>query len=173
MTTGADITAAVWQPPSRTNAVQMCRLGRRAACASAFLAAALSIAGCDTIRLDGNTITQYPARCTVEMTNGVCPKAKAVALNPTTFTVLRDEQVVVADLIGSLTRYTNCAIVNTSSWKCSYNDSSGTFGFTNGNYWEDVNPSSVSKKYMDDSRRYFYVSKAEHERFLREFIYTP
>lgn len=173
MATSPVITTAVKRAPSRTTTSQIARLRGRAACWSASLAAALSIVGCDGSRLDGNTITSYPARCTVEMTNGVCPKGKAVALNPTTFTVLRDQEAVVADLTGSLTRYTSCTIANTSNWKCSYNDASGTFGFTNGKYWENVNPSSVSRKYLDDSRRYFDVSKAEHERFLREFRYTP
>ena len=37
---------------------------------------------------------------------------------------------------GSLMKYTKCAIASVGNWQCTYNDGSGSFGYSNGKYWE-------------------------------------
>lgn len=114
-------------------------------------------------------ITSYPVRCTVPMVEGRCPQGRGLPLNPTTFSVNEDQQAVVANLVGMVTRYTNCAIQNRRNWQCSYNDGAGTFGFDGGQYWERVNPDALTFMSAEDFDDTFYVSRSEHLRYGQEF----
>jgi hypothetical protein len=129
----------------------------------------LLLSGCDRMTRGSNEITAYPIKCTADLVNGKCPIGRALPLNPTTYTVWPDQQFVVGELVGTITRYTNCVIVDVSNWECSYTDDSGTFGVTGGQFWDRAKPERVSPKYIADTPRYFYTSKQDYERFMQEF----
>ena len=122
----------------------------------------------DTGVLRGD-ITSYPVQCKAAMVEGRCPQGRGLPLNPTTFSVNGDQQEVVSNLVGMTTRYTNCAIQNRRNWQCSNNDGSGTFGFDGGQYWQRVDPDSLTFMSSEDFDDTFYVSRLEHFRYGQEF----
>jgi hypothetical protein len=128
----------------------------------------VSGAACDIGVLTGE-ITVYPVRCMVAMVEGRCPQGEGLPMNPTTFSVNEDQQEVVSNLVGMITRYTNCAIQNRRNWQCLNNDGSGTFGFDGGQHWNRVNPDALTFMSAEECDDTFYVSRVEHLRYGQEY----
>lgn len=70
-------------------------------------------------------------------------EGKCTQLNATTYRIDKDSQEVFSwlrDNPGTPTdKYTKCNIVNLAQWSCKYDDESGEFGFSNGEFFEVPN----------------------------------
>lgn len=91
--------------------------------------------GCTT---NTNEITSYPAICESRDASEKC--TKYTPLNKTTYVIDFKNQKVVSympemDNVPA-NKYNDCAIVNLENWSCKFNDNSGTFGFSNGKFFD-------------------------------------
>ena len=112
-------------------------------------------------------ITSYPVMCQVELVNGWCPRGQGLPLNWTTYKVYPDQQMVVSTSRGgSVDRLTNCAVGDRRNWKCTFDDRSGSIGFSDGRYWETTSPSSPL---YEPWQRVIYVSPGDYVAHSRAF----
>jgi predicted small lipoprotein YifL len=58
-----------------------------------------------------------------------------LALNPTTYRIGENE--VVSKTAQFMSRYTDCAVLTPRDWECKYEGSSSSFGFRDGEFWQD------------------------------------
>ena len=65
-----------------------------------------------------------------------CEKEK-MALGKRTFKPSISQQKVAEMGITPIEVYSNCMVLDRENWDCAYNDGSGKFGFSEGNYWCD------------------------------------
>lgn len=93
-----------------------------------------------TMTFDGSdTVTVYGLRET-NIKNETAPAR--ISQNPTSYRVHNSSVVraigssYLAKYDGFLTKYDNCAVLSVDDWKCEYSDGSGSFGFSDGEYWE-------------------------------------
>ena len=108
----------------------------------AFAIVLLSTLGCG----QGDTVTVYPLR-------SVDPEThyghNQMTLNPTTYQI--GQNVVVAEILGNVTRREDCTVFDRTNWECRYSDSSGRFGMRRGAFWADPGWSDTE-----------YVSRLDH-----------
>ena len=70
-------------------------------------------------------ITSYPVACSGIEEGRICKGGHWMALNRTTYEVLKEKQEVIHWLPGLSyppQRETNCAVRNVENWRCSYSD---------------------------------------------------
>ncbi|MEK7473583.1 MAG: hypothetical protein AAB668_02570 [Patescibacteria group bacterium] len=120
-----------------------------------IIALALIAGGC----IANNDITVYPLWCgDADEATGACKTW--VAENRRIYKIDKDNHSVLEwtsdDSSGETIKYTKCAIVDIRQWSCEFDDESGQFGFSSGEYF--FGPSFLQTK---------YVSKREWEA-LRE-----
>ena len=88
-----------------------------------------------------------------------CPECRTgmMTLNPTVYRPSSARQEVVSWMPGfqSVDRYTNCAVVDRENWQCTYDDNSGTIGFTGGKFWHD--DEEMKKDGWEHVSRYRYL----------------
>lgn len=85
-----------------------------------------------TMTFDGSdTVTVYSLRETIIKNEGMPAQ---IGVTPTVYAV-HSSSVVGAIGSLSLNKYENCAVLSVDDWKCEYPDGSGSFGFSDGEYW--------------------------------------
>lgn len=101
-----------------------------------------------------NEITLYTVSCPQDY-NG------CYALSSTRYKINRKSQEVIYLIDGQpLFKYTDCAIQDRNNWKCTYDDDSGEFGFTKGEYFfYDWTESNLLHQVTEGNK---YVSKIEY-----------
>jgi hypothetical protein len=113
-------------------------------------------------------ITAYPVMCEVELEGGDCPLGRGLPLNWTTYKVYVDQQMVVANTRGGFVRkFNNCAVADRVNWQCARPDDSGTFGFSEGRYWESSKKASL---WDEQWKRVIYVSVVDYTAHSDAFV---
>ncbi len=106
-------------------------------------------------------VSEYPVLCEKEKyaSSGEC--GSGTALSQTTYRVDYTKQEVISWMPGTgleTNRYTKCAILNINQWSCRYDDESGTFGFSEGRYYQI--PTIIPNK--------IYVTREEWEKYRKD-----
>lgn len=114
-------------------------------------------AGCSS----ANEISQYPVLCEKEKLTSIGECGNGTALGQTTYRVDHIKQEVISWMPGAsleTNRYTKCAILNINQWSCRYDDESGTFGFSEGKYYQipTIIPNEI------------YVTREEWEKYRKD-----
>jgi hypothetical protein len=78
--------------------------------------------------------TSYEVRCG-QVVNNHCSQPETAVYFATTYKIFKEQQFVVAT---EYVKYTKCAIVDRTNWKCTFDDASGSFGARDGAFWETV-----------------------------------
>lgn len=94
------------------------------------------------------TITAYPVFCKSAIYNYETCEDINYTLYRTVYKVNTDRQEVIVWRPGlkGVDRYAQCAIQNRKNWNCSYDDKSGTFGFTDGKYFSTLQNYPLKKE---------------------------
>lgn len=103
-------------------------------------------------------ISAYPVQCKTKPEYGICKTEPEYTLNKSTYKVNKQRQEVVhwiSDFPPD--RYTDCAIRDKNNWECTYDDRSGSFGFSNGNF----SSYSLKENSTDVFDKTYYVSRRE------------
>ncbi len=114
-------------------------------------------AGCSS----NNTITAYPVLCEKEKFTSQGECGRGTPLNRTTYQIDKTKQEVFSWMPGlglETNRYTKCAVLSVNQWSCKYDDGSGTFGFSEGKYFNE--PTQLPHE--------IHVTKEEWENFFKD-----
>ncbi len=82
----------------------------------------------------GERSIAYSYKCSAPLTAGQC-RGTSTTWSTVKYRILLDQQIVVGESFFPQ-KFTNCGIVDVNNWTCQYDDLSGRFGFTDGNYFE-------------------------------------
>lgn len=99
----------------------------------------------------GNQFTAYSIECAHAVVDNECRQPKG-AEYASTYKIYTEQQFVVHDGLVP-TRYSKCSIFSRTSWSCSFDDDSGSFGVRDGTFWEIVPSDSAVKPLLD--HRYY------------------
>ena len=90
------------------------------------LTLALAVVACD------ERVRVYPIRRVDPPIEG---NIKWIPLNPSTYRISASGEVV-KEILGSVTKYEDCAVLDARNWKCTYSKrSSDSFGMRDGSFW--------------------------------------
>jgi hypothetical protein len=105
-------------------------------------------------------VTVYPLICSNHkggsgyIKDGACD-GEWITGNSFVYKVIPERQEIVH--IGTFkNRYTDCVVTDVDNWKCTKNDGSGSFGFTDGQYWDD-DPARIRRMKCVSKWRWWYV----------------
>jgi hypothetical protein len=105
--------------------------------------------GCDL--LWNGDITKYPVSCTETIENNLCT-GTWYTLNPTTYRVFADQQLVVYWTPGirdTPEKLSNCVVRDIRNWVCKYNDGSAELQMNDGVFSESTNRNMYTKEGFD------------------------
>lgn len=88
-------------------------------------------------------VTVYHALCKERVEYGIC-NTPEIPLRSTTYKVFPEKHEVLYWTQGfSPERLKDCVVKDLKNWRCTYDDGSASFGFTDGNHWKFASPPSV------------------------------
>jgi hypothetical protein len=111
-------------------------------------------------------ITKYSVMCEVELVAGDCPRGMGLPLNPTTYAIYLEQQMVTGTTAGFVSKYTDCAIGDRKNWSCLWEPGGAKFGFTDGRFFDFSEPSDDFKEW----KRVIHVSRSEYPAHSRAFV---